>query len=416
MSQYSIDVMREICPEAEDWELIKETALLDVNSEVLYRPFETLSDGEKTKVLLAALFIGSNRFLLIDEPTNHLDAEARKKVGAYLNRKKGFILVSHDRELLDSCIDHVLSINRNNIEVQQGNFSTWSENKRLQDEFELAENEKLQKEIGRLTDAARRTSAWSDRVEKTKNGTRVGGLKVDKGYVGHKAEKMMRRSKSQENRIQAAAEAKSGLLKNIDKSESLKLSPLSYVKNSLVSANELSMYYGDMEVCGNVSFNVQRGERVAVTGKNGCGKSTLLKLILGEKIQHTGTIDIGSNLKISYVPQYTSDLKGSLAEYAKLFDVDESQLMTILRKMGFDRIQFEKDISSYSEGQKKKVLIARSLCEQAHLYVWDEPLNYIDVITRMQIEDLILQYQPTMLFVEHDRVFQERISTKTIML
>ena len=416
MSQYTIDVMHEICPESEDWELLKEVSKLDVNAEVLYRPFETLSNGERTKVLLAALFTGSERFLLIDEPTNHLDTEARKKVGEYLQRKKGFILVSHDRELLDKCIDHTLSINRNNIEVQQGNFSTWWDNKRMQDEFELAENEKLRKDIIRLSDAARRSAAWSDKVEKTKNGTRNSGSKLDKGFVGHKAAKMMKRAKSQENRMQSAIEMKSGLLKNIEQTSSLKISPLSYGRGTLITASHLALYHGDVGICSDIHFQLHPGERIAVTGKNGCGKSTLLKLICGENIQYSGNLDIDSNLKISYVSQDTSDLKGSLTAYAEQYTVDESLLKAILRKMGFERSQFEKNIENFSEGQKKKVLIARSLCEQAHLYIWDEPLNYIDVITRMQIEELILEYKPTMLFVEHDSVFQQKIATSIVCL
>lgn len=416
MSQYTIDVMHEICPMAEDWELLKETSLLDVDAEALYRSFETLSNGERTKVLLAALFLGSNRFLLIDEPTNHLDTEARKKVGDYLKKKKGFILVSHDRELLDSCIDHVLSINRNNIEIQQGNFSTWWNNKQMQDESELAENMKLKKEISRLSDAARRSTAWADRVESSKTGTRNSGSKLDKGYVGHKSAKMMKRAKNQEGRMLSAVEAKSGLLKNVEQTDSLKMSPLPYTKDILVTANELALYYEDMEVCSDIRFQVHQGERIAITGKNGCGKSTLLKLICGNAIRYSGNLDIGSNLKISYVSQNTSDLAGDLTDYAELCMVEESLLKTLLRKMGFERMQFEKDIKSFSEGQKKKVLLARSLCEQAHLYIWDEPLNYIDVITRMQIEDLILQYQPTMLFVEHDRVFEKKIATNTVQL
>lgn len=416
ISQYTIDVMHEICPESEDWEFLKEISKLAVDSEALYRPFETLSNGERTKVLLAALFTGSERFLLIDEPTNHLDIEARKQVGEYLQRKKGFILVSHDRELLDKCIDHILSINRNNIEVQQGNFSTWWNNKQMQDKFELAENEKLRKDIIRLSDAARRSANWSDKVEKTKNGTRNSGLKLDKGFVGHKAAKMMKRAKSLENRMHSAIEMKSGLLKNIEQTSSLKISPLSYSKRTLITASSLALYYGDVRICNEINFQLHPGERIAVTGRNGCGKSTLLKLIYGENIQHSGTLDIDSKLKISYVSQDTSDLKGSLTAYAEQYMIDESLLKAILRKMGFERIQFEKDIENFSEGQKKIVLIARSLCEQAHLYIWDEPLNYIDVITRMQIEELILEYKPTMLFVEHDSIFEQKIATNTIEL
>ena len=144
----TLSVIEEINPEYEFWKICRELTLLQVDADVLYRPFHTLSNGEQTKVMLALLFSGENRFLLIDEPTNHLDMEAREMVSDYLKRKKGFLLVSHDRAFLDKCIDHVLTINKTNIEVQQGNFSSWEENKRRQDEYELAENERLKKEIG----------------------------------------------------------------------------------------------------------------------------------------------------------------------------------------------------------------------------------------------------------------------------
>ena len=131
-----------------------ELAELGEDAEILYRPYNTLSHGEHTKVLLAVLFSGENDFLLIDEPTNHLDENAREKVKMYLASKKGFILVSHDRDLLDACIDHVLVLNRKTIEVQSGNFSSWWENKQRKDQFAIAENEKHQAEIKKLKQAA----------------------------------------------------------------------------------------------------------------------------------------------------------------------------------------------------------------------------------------------------------------------
>lgn len=415
MSKYTIEIMQEICPMAEDWEFLKETSLLDVDAEALYRPFETLSNGERTKVLLAALFLASDTFLLIDEPTNHLDAEARKKVGAYLNRKKGFILVSHDRVLLDSCVDHILSINRTNIEIQQGNFSTWWQNKQLQDAFEQSQHAKLKKDISRLEQAAKQTANWSDQVEKSKKGATNSGSKIDRGYVGHKSAKMMKRAKSQENRMLAAAEDKSKLLQNIEQTDSLKLTTLRYPKDILVQAQDLSLFYGDQQVCSEMNFRIKQGDRIAVKGKNGSGKSTLLKLICGEDIRYSGILEIGSNLKISYVPQNTSFLQGSLSDYARQCDIDESLFKALLRKLGFERTQFDKDMKDFSGGQKKKVLIAGSLCQEAHLFVWDEPLNYIDVISRMQIEELLLSYQPTMIFVEHDIAFEQKIATGEIL-
>lgn len=413
---YTFDVVADIYPDYEHWQLMREFSLLKLSEDVLYRPFDSLSNGEQTKVMLAVLFLKENSFLLIDEPTNHLDLHARKLVSDYLNDKNGFILVSHDRAFLDNCVDHIISINKTNIEIQNGNFSDWWENKQRQDNFELAENEKLRKDIKRLSEAAKRTSNWSHEVEKTKNGTRNSGSKVDKGYIGHKAAKMMKRSKSIEQRQHSAIEDRSQLLRNVDSSESLKISQMTYHKHQLVELDRVSIHYGEKNVCGGISFTIEQGDRIVLSGPNGSGKSSLLKLICGEEIPYSGAFRKGSQLKISYVSQDTSQLQGNLSEFARSSEIDESLFKAILRKLDFSRLQFEKDIASYSGGQKKKVLIAKSLCERAHLHVWDEPLNFIDVISRMQIEELLLEHSPTILFVEHDSEFCKHISTKIVEL
>ena len=408
----TIDIIEEICPSYVHWEVMRELSLMEVSEDVLYRPFNTLSNGEQTKVLLVSLFLKENSFLLIDEPTNHLDIKARQIVSDYLNSKQGFILVSHDRAFLDNCIDHILSINKTNIEVQKGNFTSWWYNKELQDNYELAENEKLKKDIQRLTESAKRTSEWSDRTEKSK----IGNHAPDRGFLGHKAAKMMKRSKSIEARQHAAISEKSGLLKNIEGSEKLKLSQLDFHTNRFVELDKVSIFYGEKTACENVSFIIERGDRISLSGRNGSGKSTLIKLICGEELNYTGNFRRASQLKISYVSQDTSYLSGNLTDYSKEHDIDESLFKAILRKLDFSRVQFEKDLSSFSGGQKKKVLIARSLCEKVHLHIWDEPLNFIDVISRMQIEELLLEYTPTILFVEHDIEFRNNIATKIIEL
>jgi len=133
-------------------------------------------------------------------------------------------------------------------------------------------------------------------------------------------------------------------------------------------------------------------------------------------MEYTGELNMGSQLIISYVPQETAFLSGSLSGYARENGLDESLFKAMLRKLDFSRVQFEKDMEDFSGGQKKKVLLAASLCRRAHLYVWDEPLNFIDVISRMQIEKLLLEYKPTLLFVEHDKAFCRNIATKTVEL
>lgn len=411
-SRMTADVLSDICPHAQTWELVRELSCLDVREEVLWRPFSTLSNGEQTKVLLAALFLNDGRFLLIDEPTNHLDACARTLVSEYLRRKKGFILVSHDRCFLDGCVDHILSINRANIEIQSGNFSTWFTNFERRQAFELAQDQKLRRDIDHLRKAAGKTSAWSDRVEASKYGSGP----VDRGFIGHKSAKMMKRAKAIEVRRQRALEEKAGLLRNLEQAEELKLSPLSYFSDTLVSFSEVAPVYGGKGVCRPVSFAVRQGDRIALDGGNGTGKTSLLKLLCQSPIAHRGTVTVGSGVIVSYVPQDPSDLSGSLSDFAREHQIDESLFKAILRKMDFARMQFDKRIEDFSAGQKKKVLLARSLCERAHLYVWDEPLNYIDIYSRMQLEALIKTFSPTMIFVEHDRAFRDTVATGSVRL
>ncbi|TKI09848.1 Lsa family ABC-F type ribosomal protection protein [Bacillus wiedmannii] len=415
-NKFTHEILEEICPQAEDWEFLREISYLNVDAEVMYRPFKTLSNGEQTKVLLAALFLNEGQFLLIDEPTNHLDTDARKIVSDYLRKKKGFILISHDRIFLDGCVDHILSINRANIEVQSGNYSSWKLNFDKQQEHEEATNDRLQKDIGRLKQSSKRSANWSHDVEASKNGTRNSGSKLDKGFVGHKAAKMMKRAKNLESRQQKAIEEKSKLLKNVEKTESLKLEALKFKSNELVTLADVSVTYDDQVVNEPINFVVEQGDRIVLDGKNGSGKSSILKLILGYPIQHTGLVTLGTGLTISYVQQDTSHLKGSLSNFIEENKIDETLFKSILRKMDFDRIQFEKDIFHYSGGQKKKLLIAKSLCEKAHMYIWDEPLNFIDIYSRMQIEELIQQFNPTMIIVEHDKAFQQTVATKTISM
>ena len=413
-TQWTIDVIAQIYPDYVHWQLIKELSLLEADDSILYRPFQTLSDGEQTKVLLAILFLKENSFLLIDEPTNHLDAHGRQIVCNYLNQKSGFILISHDRAFVDGCVDHILSINNSNIEIQKGNFSSWLTNKERQDQYELAENKKLKKEIARLSNSAKQTSGWSDQVEQTKYGTKNSGIRPDRGYIAHKAAKMMQRSKSIQNRRQEAIEEKAKLLKNLDQAERLKLSQPVYHSRSLISFRNVSICYGDNLICKDISLTIEQGDRIALNGNNGCGKSSILKLVCGHPIPCSGEFHKGSNLMISYVSQNTDALYGTLSDYAKINKIEESLFKAILRKLNFSREQFEKEIQYFSGGQKKKVLIAKSLCQPSHLLVWDEPLNFVDIISRMQLEELLLEYEPTMLFAEHDQTFRERIATKTI--
>ena len=331
---------------------------------------------------------------------------------------------------MDACIDHVLVLNKQTIEVQSGNFSIWWENKQRKDQFALSENEKHVREIKTLRQAARRTAEWADKNERTKigydpvkehdrgNGTRP--------YIGAKTKKMQSRVTQMKQRIDREIEEKEGLLQDLEKPVDLKLTPLSHHKNRLVNIRDYSLQYADAArpVFTDVTFDIQNGDRIALHGENGCGKSTLIKVILQKAgfavsdmtFSDAGICETASGLVISYVSQDTSGLTGSIPAFCKRKNLDQSLFCAVLRQLDFERVQFAKNMEDYSEGQKKKVLLAASLLTPAHLYIWDEPLNYIDVFSRMQIEKLLLEYEPTLLFVEHDVRFREKVATKVVAL
>ena len=328
------ETYKELKPGIELWRFTSEMEELGLTAELLYNPFIVLSQAEQIKVMLALVFAGENEFILLDDPTNQLDKTERERVKRYLEGKKGFLLVSHDRDLLDACVDHVLILNSNTMEIQKGNFSEWWGNKSKRDAF------------------------------------------------------------------------------------------LNAGKEILVEAREYGITYKDANhpVFSNLTFDIRQGERVMLRGESGSGKSTLIRAILTQSLEkkndlnytESGFLETASGLVISYVNKETGFLKGSIKEFSESQGISEGLLRTLLRQLDFDSATFAKNMEDYTEGQKKKVLIAASLLKPAHLYIWDEPLNFIDVFSRMQIERLILEFKPTMLMVEQDVRFGEKIATKVI--
>ncbi|MCL1878266.1 MAG: ATP-binding cassette domain-containing protein, partial [Defluviitaleaceae bacterium] len=282
------------------------------------------------------------------------------------------------------------------------------------------------------------SSRFADKAETAKMGRGAAAARKkghdmvgSKEYQAKKSLKMQQRRKNLERRWDVAIEEKSGLLKNIERADALKISQLPFHTSRFVELRDVAIFYdgGEKAVCRDVNFTIERGDRIALCGRNGSGKSSILKLICGgdfggdssgsdssEGMTHIGEISKASGLKISYVSQDTSHLAGDLSDFAAENAIDESLFKAILHKLDFSRVQFEKDMQTFSGGQKKKTLLAKSLCEKSHLLVWDEPLNFVDVLSRMQIEELLLEHTPTILFVEHDSVFCERIAAKVIQL
>jgi len=413
----ALDVLLSLAPDEPEWRMLAEAGPLGLGAELLARPFDTLSRGEQTKLQLAALFAREDSYPLIDEPTNHLDLQGRETVADYLSKKRGFLLVSHDRSFLNRCITHTLSLNRSSVSVQRGDYDSWEREFKRRNQAEEARNTQLKKDIVRLKASARKQADFSAKAEKGKFHVHESDVAaVDRGYVGSRSAALMKRSLATRMKIERDIEERESLLHDAERVGTLKLSPLAHPKQRIVEVRNASVQYADRVILDNISFTVGSGECVALSGPNGCGKSSVLKSLCGLSGALRGDIHIAGNLIVSYVPQSTDHLHGELERFIAETGADETLFKAILRNMDFGRQQFDKDIGQYSEGQKKKLLIARSLCIPAHLYVWDEPLNYIDVFSRVQLEDLILNYRPTLLLVEHDRAFLDRVCTRIVNL
>ena len=309
------------------------------------------------------------------------------------------------------------------MELVGTTFSTWWENNEQRQESELARNNQLKKEMGSIEAAMKKNAQWSGKAESYKNRanapSKVAEDHFRRAYEGAKSKKLMSLSKNLEQRNERKLEEKQSLLKDLEREQTLKIFGSTHHDKTPVILKDVTVLRDGEAVASGINLTVGQGQKISLQGTNGCGKSTLIKFLTGDEalmneggscITATGDIHIAKGLKISYVGQDTSVLKGCLYDIADERGCDKTQFSTILVKMGFTKEMLYRDVDALSLGQKKFVMLALSLCERADIYLWDEPLNYIDVYMRKEIERLVKNSDVTMLFVEHDKAFVENVA------
>lgn len=407
----------------EEWKIRKELNLMKTDPDIVYRPIETLSGGERTKLMLASLFVDEDNYPLIDEPTNHLDSEGREALASYLASKDGFMIISHDRHFLDMCTDHTLMITKSGVELTSSVFSVWWDNNEKRLAGEENRNEQLRKEMSKIESAMKLNESWSSKAERSKNRAHASHKVQEdhfrRAYEGKKASKLMSLAKNLQNRNERKMEETKGLLKDLEKSEQLKISGSTHHNKTPIVIKDLVLKRCGLEVTTPLSLTVEQGDKIRIEGPNGCGKSTLLKYIAGEEkdeITGVGDVYIAPGLKLSFVSQDTERLQGKVNDIAAARGCDKTQLSTILVKMGLSKDLLYSDISTFSLGQKKFVAIALSLCEKADIFIWDEPLNFMDIYLREEIKRLVKNSDITLLFVEHDEAFSQEVADRSVVL
>ena len=393
-----------------DADIARELAALDVGPVVWQRPFRELSGGERTRCLLAGLFARDEGYVLVDEPTNHLDRAGRAYLAAYLTTKPGFLLVSHDRAFLDACIEQVIALNRDTVETERTAFSVWREHFRQRLVAQEIRNAELRKEIARLGASARDRRAWAMKRESDKT------AHADKGAIGARAARQMKRGLVTERRAERSVEARRATLVDTEKAYALKIEcPGVRHSRALVTATDL-VVHRDGPLFEPVSFRISPGDRLAIVGPNGCGKTSLADLIAGDALACEGSLLRPAFVTVAHARQQPRWTRGSLRERLAGDGIDETRFRTNMAALGVSESVLERPIESMSFGQQKKLELARSIATPADLLIWDEPLNFIDVDAREIIEDAVLRDTPTLVFIEHDAAFIDRVSTSRVEL
>ena len=335
--------------------------------------------------------------------------EGRERLGRYLATKGGYLLVSHDRHFLDLCCDHVLSINKSDVQLAGGGYSEWREHVARVEENERLREANLKREIRGLEASARRRRGWSGLKEKEKIGA------FDKGRIGKLAARVMKRALATERQREEKVEEKRALLENAEKERKVRLRAEKSPERVLEVEGATVGYHG-RAVVRDVSFRLERGQRLAIVGPNGCGKSTLLKAIAGELPLLAGSVHLPGHLDVARGHQEPPWCTGHLRDLLREGGVDETLFRTTMAGLGVCGEIFDRPLETFSMGELKKVDLTRSFLRPHHLLLWDEPMNYIDLDSREDIEEVLLREQPTMLFVEHDRWFVEHIATAVLDL
>lgn len=395
-----------------EWELKRELKLFGISEDLLWQPFNTLSGGEQTKLMLCALFCQADHFFLLDEPTNHLDLAGRQELVAYLKQKKqGFIVTSHDRTFLDQTIDHTLVIERSQLRLENGDLASYEMQKNRRDSHDIQQNEKTRHELKRLKQAALTKENWASQAERQKQNN----SHADKGFIGRRAAKVMKRATALKSRAEEQIKQKETQLKNLEVSEPLSLNYQPTHKQVLVKAKDFTLAY-EKPLFSPLNFEVKAGEIVVLKGNNGSGKSSLFQALLkSSKAISSGELSLNTK-NISVVRQDFSANRGTLKEFAQKRDLDYTLLLTLLKKLGFERHTFDVLLENMSLGQQKKVELAASLATPAELYLWDEPLNYLDTYNQDQLLTLLQETKPALLVIEHDQNFIDQIADTVVEL
>lgn len=352
----------------------------------------SLSGGQKTRLALGKLLLTKPDILILDEPTNHLDIDTLSWLEQYLQNYEGAILiVSHDRYFLDKVVNQVYEISRHQISKYTGNYSSYLEQKAENYEREMKMYEKQQDEIAKLQDFVQRNLARASTTKRAQSRRK----QLDRMAV-------MNRPAGDEKSATFSFE--------IEKQSG----------NEVLNVHSVAVGYVNEKVSEDISFQISRGDSIALVGPNGIGKSTLLKTIVQKLAPLSGSFQYGSNVTIGYYDQEQAELTSNKRVLNELWDEyplkSEKEVRTVLGNFLFSGDDVLKIVSTLSGGEKARLALAKLMMQKANFLILDEPTNHLDLDSKEVLENALIDYPGTILFVSHDRYFINRVVTKVLEL
>ena len=357
--------------------------------------FEVLSAGMKRRVMLARGLVKKPDLLLLDEPTNHLDIDSINWLEDFLKRWGGTLLfVTHDRVFLQKLTTRIIELDRGHLFDWDCSYTTFLERKEAMLTAEGEQNILFDKKLAQ-------EEVWIRKgieARRTRNEGRVRALKR------LRAQRLERRERPGKVKMQIQAEKRSGKL--------------------VIEVENVSYSFGSQPIVSDFTTTIQRGDKVGIIGPNGSGKTTLLRLLLNELTPQTGSVEYGTNLEIAYFDQLRAQLDDSKSILDNVGQGRDTvtingrtrNLMGYLEDFLFTRERVNAPISALSGGERNRLLLARLFARSANLLVLDEPTNDLDVETLEILEELLLEYDGTLLLVSHDRAFLNNIVTSTLAM
>ncbi|MDY2795502.1 ABC-F family ATP-binding cassette domain-containing protein [Peptostreptococcus anaerobius] len=353
-----------------------------------------LSGGEKTRVLLGKLLLSKPSLLMLDEPTNHLDSESVEWLEAFLRAYNGTVMtISHDRYFLDQSVNRIFEISNRKLTTYNGNYTDYQKQSKIQKELEQKRYENQQREIKKQEESIERLKAYG-------------------------REKHLKRARSKEKMLDK--------IDRLDRPDGDKKRAKFRFQRShqsgrdVLQVEDISKSYNEKNIFKDVSFDIYRGEKVALIGPNGVGKSTLFKMIMGDEKKLTGEIHIGQNVEISYFHQEQKTLNLNNTIIDEIWDsnpkLNQTDVRNLLGAFLFYGEDVFKEIKTLSGGERARVAILKLMLSNSNLLLLDEPTNHLDIDSKEVLEEAIENYDGTVFTISHDRYFINKIADKILVL